>query len=289
MHDATISDASFILYASAASKPGTVTYAGSTATFTPASSLAPHTLYTATITTIARDLAGNSLPQPYTWNFTTGTGAAVPVVVSQSPVALGAASTYGVLAGSTVTNTGPTTIKGDVGVSAGSAVTGFPPGAVNGGAIHAADTPASQAQMALTAAYNDLAGRSVNPVSVAGNLGGSTLSPGLYKSTSSLEISSGDLTLDAKGDSNAMFVFQIASTLDVSVDRRVILIGGATASNIFWQVGTSATLGTNAIFKGSILADQSISMQTGATIDGRLLARIGAVTLESNTVTVPAN
>ncbi|MDO8468494.1 MAG: ice-binding family protein [Candidatus Peribacter sp.] len=208
---------------------------------------------------------------------------------NQSSVSLGAASTFGVLAGSTVTNTGPTTVTGNLGVSPGSAVTGFAPGIVNGGAIHVTDTLASQAKVALTIAYNDLAGRSTNPVSVAGNLGGSTLSPGLYKSTSSLEISSGNLTLDARGNANAVFVFQVASTLSVSAGRQVVLSGGAKAANIFWQVGTSANLGTNATFKGTILADQSISLQTGARVDGRLLARIGAVTLQSNTVTVPAN
>lgn len=207
----------------------------------------------------------------------------------QSSVTLGAASTFAVLAGSTVTNIGQTIITGDVGVSAGSAVTGFPPATVNGGALHAADSSAAQAQLALTVAYNDLAGRSTSPVSVAGNLGGTTLSPGLYKSTGSLEISSGDLTLDAKGDSNALFILQMASTLNVTAGRHVVLIGGAKASNVFWQVGTSANLGSTSIFKGSILADQSISLQTGASVEGRLLARIGAVTLQGNTITVPAN
>jgi hypothetical protein len=188
-----------------------------------------------------------------------------------------------------VTNIGLTIVTGDVGVSPGSAVTGFAPGIVVDGAIHATDTLAAQAQVALTVAYNNLAGRSTNPVSVSGNLGGSTLSPGLYKSTSSLEISSGDLTLDAKGDSEALFIFQIASTLNVASGRHVVLIGGAKASRVFWQVGTSANLESTSVFKGTILADQSVSLQTGAKVDGRLLARIGAVTLQGNTVTVPGN
>ncbi len=208
---------------------------------------------------------------------------------TQSSVSLGAAATFGVLAGSTVTNTGLTTVAGDVGVSPGSAVTGFGPGVVTVGTIHQTDTATASAQTALTIAYNDLAGRTVAPVSVAGNLGGTVLTPGLYKSTSGLEISSGDLTLDARGNSNAIFIFQMASTLNVTTGRQIILMGGAKASNIFWQVGTSANLEANATFKGSILADQSISLQTGAKVDGRLLARIGAVTLQANTITVPSN
>lgn len=208
---------------------------------------------------------------------------------NQNAPALGDVSTYAVLAGSTVTNIGQTIVTGDLGVHPGSAVTGFGPGIVTGGAIHAGDSSAMQAQAALTNAYNDLAGRVTDPVSVSGNLGGATLTPGLYRSTSGLEISSGNLTLDANGDANAVFIFQIASTLDVAVGRRVVLSGGAKAENIFWQVGTSANIGSNATFKGSILADQSISLQTGATVEGRLLARIGGVTLQGNTITVPSN
>src|SRR6185436_13580385 len=150
------------------------------------------------------------------------------------------------------------------------------------GTIHSADATAAQAQIDLTTAFNDAAGRTVNAISIAGNLGGLTLTPGLYKSTSSLEISSGDLTLDARGDGNAAFIFQIASTLTTTSGRKVILSGGARAANVFWQVGSSATLGTTSVFKGTIMADQSITLATGATLEGRALARIGAVTLDGN-------
>ena len=160
------------------------------------------------------------------------------------------------------------------------------PGLVNG-AIHAGDSAAAQAQLDLTTAYNDAAGRTVGAVTVAGNLGGLTSTPGLYKSTSSLEISSGDLTLDAQGNANAVFIFQIASTLTTTAGRQVILSGGAKAANIIWQVGSSATLGTTSVFKGTILADQSITLATGATLDGRALARSATVTLEANVVTAP--
>src|SRR5207237_3022098 len=131
-------------------------------------------------------------------------------------------------------------------------------------------------------------GRTNGAVTVAGNLGGQTLTTGLYKSTSSLEISSGDLTLDAQGDANAVFIFQMASTLTTTSGRQVILSGGARAANVFWQVGSSATLGTTSVFKGTIMADQSITLTTGATLDGRALARIAAVTLDANVVTAPA-
>ena len=204
----------------------------------------------------------------------------------QGAVALRSAQGFAILAGSTVTSTGATSLTGDVGVSPGTAVTGFPPGTLTG-AIHASNSAAEAAMADLTTAYNDAAGRSEAPVAVDGNLGGRTLSPGLYKSTSSLSISSGDLTLEASGDPNAVFIFQVASTLTTSSGRAVVLSGGAKASNVFWQVGSSATLGTNSVFKGTIMADQSISLNTGATLDGRALARIGAVTLQGNAVVLP--
>ena len=207
-------------------------------------------------------------------------------VCAQAPVNLRSAALFSVLAGSTVTNTGPTVVKGDLGLSPGTAVTGFLPGKVIG-TQHLADPTAANAEADLTVAYNDAAGRSLCPVSIAGNLGGLTLAPGLYKSTSSLEISSGDLTLDAKGNSTAVFIFQMASTLTTTVGRQVILKGGANASNVFWQVGSSATLGTSSSFKGNIMADQAITLNTGATLDGRALARIAAVALDSNRITRP--
>ena len=198
-------------------------------------------------------------------------------------VPLGTASTFAVLAGSTVTNTGLTKVTGDLGVSAGSAVTGFPPGTVTG-TIHAADATAAQAQSDLTVAYNDAAGRTTGVIGVSGDLTGRTLAPGLYKSSSSLAVS-GALTLSALGNSNAVFVIQMGSTLTTGPGSQIILSGGAKASNIIWQVGSSATLGTNSKFAGTILAAQSITVNTGATVNGRVLARIGAVTLDTNVIT----
>lgn len=141
------------------------------------------------------------------------------------------------------------------------------------------------AKLDLTAAYNDAAGRtSTDIVTLSGNIGGLTLTPGLYKSTSTLAISSGDLTFDAKGNANAVFIIQIASSLTTSPGRKVILSGGALASNIFWQVGSSATFGTTSVFKGTVMAMQSITLNTGATLDGHALARIGGVTMAGNTI-----
>lgn len=197
---------------------------------------------------------------------------------TQKTVFLGSAATFAVLAGSTVTNTGPTTINGDLGVWPGTAVTGFGPGVVNG-TIHAGDTAAQHAQASLTIAYNDAAGR-VGAVLLAGDLGGRTLTPGLYKSTSTLSIT-GDLTLRGKG----VYIFQIASGLTVNGSSRVVLTSGATAANVFWQVGSSATLATTSVFNGTILAFTSISLATGASMHGSALARNGAVTLEDNVVT----
>lgn len=270
--------------------PGTVSYdvANRRATFTPTNALAVSTTFTATITAGARDLAGaplvaGAVPNP--WQFQSCATAAPPAVACN----LGNANSFVVLAGTTVSNTGPSTVGGDLGVSPGTAVVGFPPGTVSSGSIFAGGSTAANAQSSLTIAYDDAANRTVPaPATVAGNIGGQTLTAGIYKSTSSLSISSGNLTLDAQGNPNAVFLFQIASSLTTTVGTQVILAGGAKANNVCWQVGSSATLGTNSIFKGNILALTSITLTTGAVMDGRALARNGAVTLDSNIITKPA-
>jgi hypothetical protein len=250
-----------------------------TATLTPSANLAANTTFTITVTTGAKDLGGVPLAAPFHQTFTTGPcqGGGVP------PVALCPfIGNFSVLAGSTVTNTGSTVVSGDVGVSPGTAVTGFPPG-LAGGAIHKADGAAAQAQAALTAGYIDAAGRS-GGTSVAGDLVGKTFTAGVYKSTSSLAIS-GDVTLDAQGNPDAVFIFQISSTLTTGSGSHVVLINGAKACNVFWQVGSSATLGTNSVFKGNILALTSITVTTGVNLEGRALARNGAVTLDTDVIT----
>jgi hypothetical protein len=202
-------------------------------------------------------------------------------------VALRSAQTFAILAGSTVTNTGPTHINGDVGIFPGTAMTGFPPGVVNGN-VHAGDSIAKQAERDLTRGYNAAMSRVRNPVSVIGNLGGQTLGPGLYKSTGGLEVSSGDLTLDAGGNPYAVFVFQMATTFGMTTGRKIFLTNGAQARNVFWAVGSSATLGTGCAVFGNLLAHQSISMATGSSLLGRAFAQVGAVTMQSNTIVKPA-
>lgn len=200
----------------------------------------------------------------------------------QAPVGLGTAGSFAVLAGTTVANTGPSTISGDLGVSPGAAVVGFPPGTVNNGVIHAADAVALQAQADVTTAYNDAAGRATT-AAVTADLGGQTLVSGVY--TGGALGLTGTLTLDAQGDPNAVFVFQAASTLITASTSTVSLINGANPCNVFWQVGSSATLGTNSVFVGTVLALTSVAATTGATVQGRLLARNGEVTLDNNVIT----
>lgn len=229
-------------------------------------------------------MAGTGLASNYVWTFST-VAPLGPLTVN-----LDCAAGFAILAGSTVENTGPTIIDGNLGLSAGTSVTGFPPGVVINGSIQINTTGANNAKLCLTTAYNDAAGRTLNVINVpSGQLGGLTLAPGLYRSgISSFEITGSDLTLDAQGDANAVWIFQMpSSTLTVGNAINVTLTNGASAKNIFWQVGSSATIGTTAQMKGNILADQSITLQTGAVLLGRALTRIAAVTLDSNAVTLP--
>ena len=215
--------------------------------------------------------------------FAIGLGAMAQPASAQ-PAPYGPPFSFAVLAGSTVTNTGPSVINGDVGVSAGTAVVGFPPGIVNG-MIYAADTMSAQGQVDLTTAYNILAGRPAGSA-VTGDLGGRTLQAGTYTAASSINIT-GDLILDGEGNPNSIFVFQIGSTLTTVSNSRVLLTNGANAAHVYFQVGSSATLGTNSEFRGRILAMTSITLTTGAKIDcGAALARNGAVTLDSNFVAI---
>jgi hypothetical protein len=201
-----------------------------------------------------------------------------------APVGLGGAGGFAVLAGTTVTSAGVSTLTGDLGVSPGTAITGFGPGTVSA-AIHAGDDVAAQAHADLATAYGDAVARA--PATPAGVLDGLTLDPGVYASGAALALA-GTLTLDAGGDPSAVFVLQAGSTLTTTANSQVVLAGGAQACNVFWQVGSSATLGATSDLKGSILAATSISMGDGVSIEGRALARDGAVTMTNDTVSVPA-
>jgi len=197
-------------------------------------------------------------------------------------------STFSVLAGAAVTNTGPTAVIGNLGVSAGTAVSGFPPGTItgNGGVPYTgAGSLAGTAQGELTTAYNDAQSRT-GFTNVAGNLDGDTLTPGVYRSTSTLGLGAGGI-LYLNGAANSIFIFQVATALNMTSGSQVILEGGVTAANVFWQVGSSATIGTGATFNGTILAYASITVATGAAMNGRSLAQIGTVTLDTNTVINP--
>jgi hypothetical protein len=199
-------------------------------------------------------------------------------------VPLGTADSFAVLAGSGITNTGPTTVNGDLGTYPTTTITGTGSLTVTG-SNHAGDAVTQSAKNDLVSAYNTAAGEGPTSPIVA-DLAGQTLTSGVYNSASSIGLT-GALTLDAGGNPNAVFVFQAGSTLTTGSASQVNLINGAQSCNVFWQIGSSATLGTGSTFRGTILALTSITVTTGVTIDGRVLARNGAVTLDTDTITKP--
>ncbi len=295
MDPLTINFTTFSLNNGAIPVAGVVTYTGSTASFTPAVPFLINTTYTATITTGARNVAGAPLAANYVWSFTTGT---TPV---QGPVVLGTAARFGILSGVGVSNqAGQSEIHNlDVGIYPGvrSSVTGFPPAIIVNGAIYASDdiappgVPAMllQAKTDLTNAYLAAAAAvSPAPITVSGDQGGITLAPGIYKSTSTLSVANGNLTLDAQGNANAVWIFQIASgfTTVGGAGGNIILTGGAQAKNIYWQTGSSATIGDYTSFQGNILALTSITMNSHATAVGRMLARNGAIVMTSTNIII---
>ena len=282
MDPATIDDKSFVVRHGEALVTGTVTYAGMTATFAPLSPYQDNAIYTATITTAARDTAGNALRKDFVWSFQTGSKEGLLAIP------LGSALTFAILAFNTVTNVNNagTIVTGDLGISPGAALVGFPPGEVIG-ATHLGDAVAAAAKVDLLAAYNEAVGR-LGAAVLPGDLSGITFAPGLYKCATSTQLSAGNVTLDAQGDENAVFLFQVGSTFTSSPGTQMVLSGGAKAKNVYWAVGTSATLGTNTISKGTFLAASAITMNTGAVLDGRILAMGAAVNLDTNLITVPA-
>ena len=202
-------------------------------------------------------------------------------LAASATVGLGGATSFSVLAGSTVTNTGPTTMFGDLGLSPGSSVTGAPQVL---GQTHVDDAVAIEAKNALTTAFNDAASRPTSG-SAGTDLAGQAFTPGVRTASSSLLLSSGSVTLDAQGDPNAVFIFQVGTTLTTGSNTSVALVNGAQACNVFWQIGSSATLGTGTRFVGTVMAGATITARTAATIHGRLLAQTGAVNLDTNTIT----
>ena len=306
MDPATITKTTFTLKKGTTTIAGTGTGSGNTAVFAPTAKLAPNTLYTATITTGAKDLAGNALAADFVWSFTTWTQTAQDVVQEQPPLA--SCSKFAILASAAITNIPTSSITGDIGLTpdTGSNISGFSAPAACPevtGKIYVVDASgpacATIDPVLLTKAKTDAgiafidARKAVRgpPQAISGNLNGLTLYPGLYESGTSLEISPGGaLYLDAQGDSAAIFIIRSATSITTQATSKVILTKGAKAANIYWTAGSSVTLGVNSVMKGTLLAGTAISLQTGANLEGRALnqgAAAAAITLDSCTITVP--
>lgn len=299
MDSSLFTTSTFIVKNGAVVVPGVVTCSGDDAVFTPSSLLLSGTTYTVTIKKTVTDLATNQLVSDYVWSFST-IAPLGPISVDLLTVAR-----FGIVSGVGVSNNAGFSVINnlDVGISPGvrSSIVGFPPATIVNGAMYASDDASppgvaamlTQAKLDLVAAYNYAEGAtSPAPATVSGDLGGQTLAPGIYKSTSTLLIQSGDLTLDGQGDANAVWIFQIASAFTTvggspypsPAGGNVKLIGSAQAKNVYWQVGSSATIGDYTSFKGNILALTSITMNAYARADGRMLARNGSVVMTSTNI-----
>jgi len=284
MNASTINATTFtVTTASGTPVAGTVTFdnAANVATFVPTTALALNTAYRATVTTGVQDASGNAMAAAKTWTFTTASAAAI-----QTAPNLGASATYAVLAHTSITSAGSSQVTGDMGLTPGNSVIGFPPGTLTG-ALHVGDAVAATAANAAASAYTEVVGRASAPVTLSSNVSGLTLPPGLYRTTSAMALTQGNLALDAQGNPNAVFVFQTTS-LAISSGRSVVLMNGARAANVFWQVAGSANVGSSANVTGTILADQTIALASGANLQGRAISRSGSVSLVSSTVVVPS-
>jgi len=207
----------------------------------------------------------------------------LPAEAADPPVSLGTTGSFSVLGAETVTNTGPSVLGQSLGVHPGTTAPGFPPGIV-GGEVHLGDAVALQAKSDLTAAYGDAAGRTPF-INLPAELGGQTLTPGTYRLPAAQL--TGTLTLDTLGDPAAVFIFQLTSGLTTATDSEVAFLGDAASCNVYWQIAESAVIGTGTDFVGTVMASTSISMASGATLEGRALAQTGEVTLINNTITAP--
>jgi hypothetical protein len=230
----------------------------------------------------------NNFMSPVTYQVVAADGSSTTylVTVTVAPLALGAAGNYVLLANTTITNTGPSIITGNIGLYPGTSITGFPPG-ISSGTFDVNNIATSSAQNALIFAYNQAA--SLAPTTILssatyGTTSNQTLTPGTYSIGTSLQVN-GNLILS--GNVNSVFVFQVGSTLTTAVGSNIVLLGGVNPANVYWQVGTSATLGTSSVLNGVLLANISVSTNTSASVNGRILAINGAITLDTNNVTAP--
>jgi hypothetical protein len=300
MDPSTLTASTFTVHQGSAPVSGVVSYSGSTATFTPASNLAIGTGFTATISTGAKDLSGNAVAAAYSWNFVTGTTTSR----GPQPVSLGTAGNHVVLAKTAISSVPSSGVTGNIGLSpaAASFVTGFSLVADSTnvfanstqvvGKVYAANyavpTPTSltTAVSNMESAYTDAAGRPTPDFLElgTGNIGGQTLAPGLYKWTSTVTIPA-DLTIS--GGANDVWIFQTTGDLSMAAAKSITLAGGAQAKNVFWQIAGQATLGANSHFEGVILSKTAITLQTGATMNGRALAQT-QIALQQATITQPA-